>query len=129
MAYKATILMAEDKDEFRKIYGDRLRFAGYKVLDASDGLKALEVIKTEKVDLVMTDINMPNMDGYRLTSELRSMEEYRNLPIIVMSVFDKGEHLTKALEAGANEYFVKGQYTPNDITTKIEALLAKTAHE
>ena len=121
---KGTILIVEDKDEFRKIYGDRLRFAGYDVLDAKDGIEALEVLKNKKADVVITDINMPKKDGYELLADLKADANLKSIPVIVMSVFDQGDHLKKAVDLGAASYFVKGTITPNQVTEKIDSLVA-----
>src|SRR5262245_52446893 len=123
--HKGKILMVEDKDEFRTIYGDRLRFGGYDVVDAKNGKEALEKLAKGDIELVMTDINMPEMDGYELITAIRADEKLKALPIMVMSVFDSGEHLTKARELGANEYLIKGMSTPNAVIEKIDAMLTK----
>lgn len=122
--HKGTILIVEDKDEFRKIYGDRFRFGGFDVLDASDGVQALEVLKSHPVDLVITDINMPNKDGYELISDIKTDEALKHIPVLVMSVFDTGEHLKKALSLGALDYLVKGMHSPNDVLSKVEKILS-----
>ncbi len=122
---KGTILISEDQAEFRKIYGDRLRFSGYTVLDAEDGNEALEQLNSQQVDLIMTDLNMPNKDGFDLISDVRANEKTKQIPIIVMSVFDQPEHLERALKLGANDYLVKGRYSPNDVLNKVEDLLIK----
>lgn len=121
---KGTILIVEDKHEFRKIYGDRLRFGGYDVLEAGDGNEALDVVRSKKIDLIMTDINMPNKDGYALLSDLKADSKLKDIPVIVMSVFDQGEHLEKAKSLGAIDYLVKGRTTPNDVVGKIDSLIS-----
>lgn len=119
-----TILIVEDKDEFRKIYGDRLRFGGYEVLDASDGNEALKVLEEKKVDLVITDLNMPNKDGYELIKDIRAGEKTKSIPVVVMSVFDQAEHLKQATDLGADDYLVKGMTTPNEVLEKIKKYIA-----
>lgn len=123
--YKGTILIVEDKDEFRKIYGDRLRFAKYEVLDAGNGDEALNLLRKEKIDLVITDINMPKKDGYELIQEMKTDDSLKHIPVIVMSVYDQGDHIKKALMLGAADYLVKGMYTPNTVTEKVDAIIAK----
>ncbi len=124
---KGLILFVEDKDEFRKIYGDRLRFEGYDVAEAADGEEALHFLKSKPVNLVITDINMPKMDGYQLIKEIKTDDALKSIPILVMSVFDGGEHLKKALDLGAADYLVKGMHTPNAVTEKIEKLIHSPA--
>ncbi len=122
---KKTILVVEDKDQFRKIYGDRLRFGGYDVLDAADGNIALTVLASHHVDLIITDINMPNKDGYQLIEELRAHEKFRHVPILVMTVFDEVEHYQKAIALGANDYLVKGMHTPNAVLEKVHKVISE----
>lgn len=122
---KGTILIVEDKDEFRKIYGDRLRFAKYNVVDAVNGDEALKILRSEAVDLVITDINMPKKDGYELIQEMKTDDSLKQIPVIVMSVFDQGDHINKALKLGAADYLVKGMFTPNTVTEKVDALIGK----
>lgn len=119
------ILIIEDKKEFRDIYGDRLRFGGFDILEAGDGGQALKLLSEQHVDLIMTDLNMPNMDGFEFITETKKDEKIKNIPIIVMSVFDRQDYVKKALELGANDYLVKGMHTPNDVLDKVKNLLEK----
>lgn len=123
--YKATILMAEDKNEFITIYGDRLRFAHFNVLTANNGEEALTVLRDKPVDILITDINMPKKDGYELIKDVRADEKLKHIPIIVMSVYDQGDHIKKALDLGADDYLVKGMVTPNALSEKVDALLVR----
>lgn len=122
---KGTILIVEDKNEFRKIYGDRLRYDGYEVLDAPDGEAGLAVLNSRKVDLVVTDINMPKKDGFEVIKEMQQDEKLKRIPIFVMSVFDGGDYVTKSLSLGAVDYLVKGTHTPNQVSEKISKYLAQ----
>ncbi len=124
--WKGVILLADDKKEFRDIYGDRLRFAGYDVLEAEDGAQALKILGEKKPDLIISDINMPKMDGYDLITAIKINDTIKNTPIIVMSVFDQSEHFKKAMELGAADYLVKGVTTPNAFVEKVNAILHKT---
>ncbi len=119
------VLIVEDKDEFRKIYGDRLRSAGYVVVDASDGNQALEVLRSQKIDLVITDINMPHKDGYELITDMKADEKLKAIPVMIMTVFDEPDHLKKAVDLGAADYLVKGMNTPNMVKEKVGALIKK----
>lgn len=123
---KVTILIVEDKAEFRTIYGDRLQFAGYEVIEASDGQEALKILESHQVALIMTDINMPNMDGYEFIAAVRAKENLKNIPILVLSVFDQAENLKKAKSLGATDYLVKGMHTPNAVLEKIKGMLSPT---
>jgi two-component system chemotaxis response regulator CheY len=80
---------------------------GFEVITASDGMDALEKLPKGKVDLIITDLNMPNMDGYELIRTLRESNEYRELPVIILSSLSDKRAQELGLEAGAHSYLVK----------------------
>lgn len=102
-----TILVAEDSNSIRKFITISLKILGYKIITAEDGMEALEKIPNEKIDLLITDLNMPNIDGFTLIKNVRSQSDYKELPIIILSSLSKEEDITKGLAAGANSYLIK----------------------
>ncbi|MFP4528657.1 MAG: response regulator [Candidatus Kapaibacterium sp.] len=102
-----TILVAEDSASVRKFITLALKIKGYRVIPTVDGMEALEKLPLEKVDLLITDLNMPNIDGLKLIRTLRESEEYRNMPIIILSSLSRDEDINQGLEAGANSYLIK----------------------
>lgn len=102
-----TILVAEDSDSIRKFIALALKLQGYKVVAAVDGMDALEKLPTEKFDLILTDLNMPNIDGYKLIQTVRSDPEYKDIPIIILSSLSKDEDVQAGLSVGANSYLIK----------------------
>jgi len=86
-----------------------LKTAGFQVMSAVDGADALEKIYSseEPIDMVVTDINMPNMDGYTFIERLREDEQYEEIPIIIISTEDELKDMERGYEAGANIYIVK----------------------
>jgi CheY-like chemotaxis protein len=70
-------------------------------------MEALEVLPTSKIDLVITDLNMPNIDGFELIKIIRSNEEYREIPIIILSSLTSNAEIKRGLESGANSYLLK----------------------
>jgi len=102
-----TILVAEDSSSIRKFVTLALKLKGYKVITAIDGMDALEQLPHQKIDLLLTDLNMPNLDGLSLIRNLRDDPEYKNLPIIILSSLSKEEDIAAGLRAGANSYLVK----------------------
>ncbi|MCX6154998.1 MAG: response regulator [Candidatus Kapabacteria bacterium] len=102
-----TILIAEDSNSVRKFITLALKLDGYRVIACSDGMEALEKLPTEEVNLIMTDLNMPNIDGLKLIKTVRENPEYQDLPIIILSSLSKDEDINKGLEAGANSYLIK----------------------
>lgn len=83
----ATLLVVDDEDGLRHIIARNLAFEGYRVLEAADGLQALAIASREPVDLVVTDVRMPQMDGYELADRLLRIND--SLPIVFISGFDQ----------------------------------------
>ena len=82
---KKIALIADDSSTVRKFVGFALKSMGIEVVTASDGMDALEKLTSEKFDIVITDLNMPYVDGYELISSIREIEYYKDVPIIILS--------------------------------------------
>lgn len=91
----------------RKFIALSLKSGGYRVISAVDGMDALEILPKEKVDLVITDLNMPNVDGFELVRTIRQNAVYSDLPIIILSSLADAQYIERGMEAGANSYIVK----------------------
>ncbi len=118
------ILAVDDSPTMRRIIINTLKRAGYSdVLEASDGRDALAKMKVEKVNFVITDWNMPEMDGLAFVTALRSMGEYKSLPILMVTTRSVKDDIMEALKAGVNNYIVK-PFTPDTLKEKIEQVLA-----
>ncbi len=102
-----TIIVAEDSSSVRKFITLALKMKGYNVVTAEDGMAALELFPKQKVDLLLTDLNMPNMDGLNLIKNVRLIPEYQDLPIIILSSLSDEEDINAGLGAGANSYLIK----------------------
>lgn len=104
---KKTILAVDDSSSIRKFILLALKVYGYRVITAEDGMKALEMLPNEDIDLLITDLNMPNMDGYELIRIIRQDLQMSELPIIILSSLSDNENMQQGLEYGANSYLVK----------------------
>jgi two-component system chemotaxis response regulator CheY len=106
---KKRIIVVDDSEMIRNFHCYILKTAGFQVLSAVDGADALEKIygSEEPIDMVVTDINMPNMDGYTFIERLREDEQYEEIPIIIISTEDELKDMERGYEAGANIYIVK----------------------
>mgnify|MGYP006277910207 CR=1 FL=1 len=104
-----TILVVDDSPTVVKFVAFSLKNSGYQVVTACDGMDALEKLSNmpQSVDLVITDLNMPNLDGYGLISTLRDNEQHRATPIIILSSEEAEDDRRKGIEVGANSYLVK----------------------
>ncbi len=115
MAY--TILCADDEKEIRDVFRLYLEQAGYNVLEAENGMKALEILKKEHVDLVLLDLMMPGIDGYRT---LKNIREDNNIPVIIVSAKTGESDKILGLNLGADDYIVK-PFQPMEAVARINS--------
>ena len=102
------ILVVEDSPTMRQLIGFAMkRIAGSKVIEATDGVDALKKLSSEKIDLILADINMPVMDGLKLVSLVRGNPIYKDIPIIIITTEGAEEDKKRALAIGANAYLPK----------------------
>lgn len=119
------VLIVDDSAAIRKILHRVLVQADVplgKVLEASDGLEALEKLKTDKVGLILSDINMPNMDGIELLSKLKEDANFKTVPILMVTTEGSQAKVLQALELGAAGY-VRKPFTAEQIKEKLAGLL------
>lgn len=104
-----TILVVDDSPTVVKFVSFSLKNSGFNVISACDGMDAIEKISnmSQKVDLVITDLNMPNLDGYGLIDTLRHNEQHRETPIIILTSEEGNEDKVKGMNVGASSYLVK----------------------
>ncbi len=105
------ILYVEDSFITREYATGVLRSHGYQVAEASDGLEAQELMKRQTFDLVLTDLQMPRLDGFKLTAAIRQDPATRSTPVVVLSTLDTPEARNLALAAGADTYLVKSRFS------------------
>ena len=119
------ILIVDDSTAIRKILIRVLRQTGLaiaEVFEARDGLEALEIVKTQPLHLVLSDINMPNMDGLSLLAELKGSETWRSLPVVMITTEGSEEKVGQAIRLGSAAY-IRKPFTAEQIQEKINALL------
>jgi two-component system chemotaxis response regulator CheY len=102
-----TILTVDDSRTMREMLLLALSDAGYSVVQAEDGLHGLEVLETETPDVIVTDINMPRMDGFGFIEGVRRHEKHRAVPILVLTTESDSEKKDRARRAGATGWIVK----------------------
>lgn len=107
MSDKATILYVEDNPENRVLIQRILMVEGYTVIFAENAMEALTSAKQEKLDLILMDINLPDVDGYTLTSQLRQMPNINGIPILALTANVMKGDRERSLEAGCDGYIQK----------------------
>jgi two-component system, chemotaxis family, chemotaxis protein CheY len=117
------ILAVDDSPTMRRIIVNTLKRAGYEdVAEAGDGKDALAKLKTEKFDFIITDWNMPEMDGLTFVTTVRADPELKALPILMVTTRSVKEDIMQAIKAGVNNYIVK-PFTPETIAEKITQVI------
>ena len=101
------ILTVDDSSTMRQMITFTLMGAGFDVLEAGDGVEALEVATGKKLDLIITDVNMPRMDGITLVQRLRALPQFKFTPILVLTTESDASMKQKGKEAGATGWIVK----------------------
>jgi chemotaxis protein histidine kinase CheA/ActR/RegA family two-component response regulator len=117
------ILVVDDSLNTREIEKDVLEAHGYQVTLAEDGLDGLNQARDGDFDAVLTDVEMPNMDGFTLTERLRQEDKYRNRPIIIITSREKEEDKRRGIQVGADAYIVKGDFDQSNLVDTLRALL------
>jgi two-component system cell cycle response regulator DivK len=107
MPAKATILYVEDNADNRKLVRRVLEVEGYEVIEAQDGMQAIQCLQSGPVDLALMDINMPEMDGYTLTARIRAMPQFAQLPIVAVTANVMRGDRERSLQAGCDGYIQK----------------------
>ena len=102
-----TVITVDDSMSIRETVKMILVSAGYQVLTAEDGVKGLHVAQQQKADLILSDLNMPNMDGISLIGKLRALPQYRFTPILMLTTESQEERKITGKKAGATGWIVK----------------------
>jgi chemotaxis protein histidine kinase CheA/CheY-like chemotaxis protein len=118
------VLVVEDSLVAAEMHRGILSGAGYEVGLAQDGVDALERLRREEWDLVVTDVDMPRMDGVDLVTQMRTDPRLRRTPVIVVSSRDSGDHRQRGLDAGADAYVSKGEFDQEMVLQAVRLLIA-----
>ena len=118
----AKILAVDDSASMRQMVSFTLKGAGHDVVEAVDGVDALQKAKNNHVDLVLTDVNMPNMDGVTLIRELRSIPDYKFTPMLTLTTESGSEKKSEGKQAGATGWIVK-PFSPDQLLATINKVL------
>jgi CheY-like chemotaxis protein len=119
---RPVVLVADNEQDIVALVRFKLEREGYDVVDANDGQKALELARELHPNLALLDVNMPKLDGYQVTQEIRQDESLRGTPVIILSGSVKEEDIAASFEAGANDHLRK-PFSPTSLAVRVEALL------
>ncbi len=117
-----TILIVDDSESIREVVSFTLENEGYNVLVAIDGKDALKFLDGTQIDLIITDLHMPNMDGIGLIKEVRTMADYQHIPILFLTTESQAAKKMEAKEAGATGWIIK-PFVPAKLIAALKKVL------
>jgi DNA-binding response OmpR family regulator len=120
----ATILIAEDERDIRDLITFTLTYAGYEVLQATNGEEAVKIALAEKPDLILLDVRMPYMNGYEACIKIKSEESLQDLPVVFLSAKGQETEVQTGLQAGAVEYILK-PFSPDELIERVRINLER----
>ncbi len=117
-----TVMTVDDSASLRQMVGVVLRGGGYQVVEAVDGMDALSKLKGQDLQLILTDINMPNMDGLEFTRRIRAMPDYRFVPVVLLTSESNPEKKQLGKAAGATAWIVK-PFNPDQLLAVVKKVV------
>lgn len=122
-AAQKRILVVEDSITIRTLLRNFIETAGFYVRTTVDGMEAYEVLQNDAFDLIVTDIEMPRMNGFELTAKIRENSNYADLPVILVTALETADDKQRGMEVGANAYLVKSSFEKSNLIETIQRLI------
>jgi DNA-binding response OmpR family regulator len=122
----AKILIAEDERDIRELVSYSLQFGGFTVVQATNGVEAVEQAQKELPDLILMDVRMPKMTGYEACRQIKTIDTLRDIPIVFLSAKGQESEIQTGLEVGAEEYILK-PFAPDELVKQVQAVLERVA--
>ncbi len=120
----ATVLVVEDDPTILQLLEVNFEMEGFTVLRAEDGLVGLDVARSKRPDVIVSDVMMPNMSGLEMVQELKADPDTAGIPVILLSAKAQGSDVRQGIEAGADDYVTK-PFEPLDLIDRVTSLLAR----
>jgi two-component system chemotaxis sensor kinase CheA len=118
----ASILVVEDSITSRMLLKNILESAGYRVKTAVDGVEAFTILRTQPFDLVVSDVEMPRLNGFDLTAKIRAEKDLAKLPVVLVTALDSREDRERGIDVGANAYLVKSSFDQSNLLEAVQRL-------
>ena len=125
MSDSPTIVIVENDEFLSRLYTTKFTAEGWVVKPAPDGAKGLAIIKEVQPDVIMLDVEMPNMDGLAVLKELKNNPVTSNIPVLMLTNSADPTHVAEAEKLGAVEYLIKAHFLPSEVVEKVRAAMLK----
>ena len=123
---KKKILIVEDDNFVAEVYSTKLMEMGYEIMVAQNGEEGLVSLKNNKIDLILLDIIMPVMGGIEMLEVMKKNEEWKKIPVILLTNVGEKESIQKVQEMGVKNYLIKSHFTPAEVIEKIETVFKES---
>ncbi len=123
MEEKKKILFIEDESALQKTFSDMMPEEKYDLVSALDGEAGLRLARSQKPDLILLDLRLPQKNGFEVLKILKEEEEIKHIPVIILTNLERAQDIQKALSLGATTYLVKANYDLQEVIEKIETAL------
>jgi len=118
------IVVAEDDKDIRELIALSLTYSGYEVVTAADGQQAIELTVQERPDLIMLDVRMPRLNGYKVLERIKEMPALAETPVVFLSAKGQESEIQSGLDLGAVQYILK-PFSPDELIRKIGEIIAQ----
>ena len=126
---KYQVLLVEDSKAIQQMYRNKLMMEQYAVVTADNGMEAIRALSLSKPDIILLDLMMPIMDGYKVLQVVKTDPKLKDIPVLVFSAKGQSDEIERALSLGAAGYIVKSITKPNEVVEKIRATLTQKPAE
>lgn len=114
------VLIVEDDNFLLSMYSTKLKKDNFQVVMAEDGEKGVKQATQEKPDIILLDIVLPKKDGFEVLKELKSQEETKDIPVLLLTNLSQQEDTKKAFSLGAEDYLIKAHFMPSEVVKKVK---------
>jgi len=119
------ILIVEDDDFLLQMYAAKLELDDFGVLTANTGTQGLKIAQKSHPDLILLDLNLPEMDGFEVLEHLKENDGTKDIPVLILTNFAQKENIDRCLNLGAEDYLIKAHFVPSEVVSKIKDILAR----
>ncbi len=118
------ILIIEDEKFLRELISQKLKNEGFEILQAVNGEDGIKIAKQEKPELILLDLFLPDIDGWKVIEEIKKDSLLNKISIIILSNYSQKEYIEKGLKLGVDDFLIKAHLTPDEIIKKIKGVLS-----
>lgn len=116
-------MIVEDDDFLLQMYVTKLELEGFKVFEGTTGVQGLKLAQKEKPDLILLDLNLPELSGFEVLSQLKREDATKDIKVLILTNYSQKENIDKCLALGANDYLIKAHFVPSEVIKKIKEVL------